>query len=474
MSEQQPGWPPPEPPAEPLAQPPPPPEPAPEPMPGNGAARRPRRLSPLTPLVRGGILLVALVVTSWDDLLDGGLGPMGAVLLAVLTAGAVFGYASWLRTTYWIEDDELRIDKGVVSRQSRRIRIDRLQGVDIVQPVVARVFGLAEVRMDTAGGDREGTLAFLPLAEAQRLRQTLLARRDAVRRPKAGEVASGGPATWAPPDHDLAVLDLRTLLLSTLISPSSVGVAVGAVVIVFVSSAVGMVAAAPSAPLLVGFLLVQVRRLSAYYGFVVSRTSVGLQVRRGLLERSTQTIALARVQGVVLTEPWMWRPFGWARLDVSVAGYGSGGDEGEGGPSASTVMPVAPRGQVLELARMLLRGDDEDVDVELDEVVTSAPPRAARWLDPIGRRFLDAGLGRDVALSRRGRFTRRTHAVRHARVQSLRLWQGPIQRRLGLADLHLDSPPGPVHVRFRHRAEADARALLDRAEELARAARAER
>jgi putative membrane protein len=56
-------------------------------------------------------------------------------------------------------------------------------------------------------------------------------------------------------------------------------------------------------------------------------------------------------------------------------------------------------------------------------------------------------------------------------VQSLRLSQGPLQRRLGLADLHVDSPPGPVHVRARHRRADEARALLEQEQALARAAR---
>ena len=58
--------------------------------------------------------------------------------------------------------------------------------------------------------------------------------------------------------------------------------------------------------------------------------------------------------------------------------------------------------------------------------------------------------------------------VPHARVQSLRLHQGPWQRRLGLADLLVDSPPGPVRVRARHRDAGEARRLLDRENEVAR------
>ena len=456
----------------------PPPVPPPAPSAAPAPHRPPRRLSPLTPLVRGGILVVAMVVTSGDDIVAGRLGPAGLILLPVLVVGAIWGYASWLRTTYWVEADELRIDTGVISRQSRRIRIDRLQGIDIVQPFVARLFGLAELRMDTAGGDREGSLAFMPLAEAQRLRQLLLARRDAVRgagAPHADGQDAPGPRDWAPPDHDLAVLELRTLVLSTILSPSTVFLLLGAVAfgVMFLADGAAMVVV-PIAPVVIGFALLQLRRLSAYYGFTVTQTGAGLQVRRGLFEKSMQTIALSRVQGVLVTEPLMWRPWGWARLDVSMAGYGSGSDS-DGAPSATTVMPVAPRALVMSLARRLLRGDEEHegLVVDSDAVAGGAPPRRAAWLDPVGRRFYGAGLGADLVVAREGRFTRRTHVVRHARVQSLRLAQGLVQRALRLADVHLDSPPGPVHIRFRHRDETEARALLDRADLLARAARRE-
>jgi putative membrane protein len=67
----------------------------------------------------------------------------------------------------------------------------------------------------------------------------------------------------------------------------------------------------------------------------------------------------------------------------------------------------------------------------------------------------------DLVVSRRGVLSRRTHVVPHARVQSLQVHQGPVQRRLGLADLRVDSPPGPVSVLARHRDAHEARALLD-------------
>ena len=435
----------------------------------------PHRLSPLTPLVRGSIFVVAVAFATWEELLAGRLGPFGLLLLGVLGAGFVYGYASWLRTRYWIQNDELRVDTGVLYHQSRRIRIDRLQGIDIVQPFVARLFGLAELKMDVAGGDREGSLAYLPLAEAHELREVLLARRDAVRRTAATGQETEAPvaAAWAPPDVDIARLDLPTLLLSMLLSVETVALVVGTVATGVAALVTGSFVVVPVVPVVGGLALVQARRLSAYYGFTVSQTHVGLQVRRGLLERSTQTIALARVQGVLVSEPVLWRRMGWARLDVSVAGYGNA-TESDGAPAATTVMPVAPRELVVRLAEHLLRGsDDRTVELALDpdQVPMAPPPRSARWLDPVARHFMAAGVGEDVVGSREGWLTRRTHLVRHARVQSLRLTQGPLQRRLGLADLHVDSPPGPVRVRARNRSAAEARELFEHESALAREAR---
>jgi putative membrane protein len=448
------------------------------PVPGRGTERPFRRLSPLTPLVRSFILVVAVLASSWDDLLRGDVGPLAWVLLGLLVAGAAYGGASWYRTKYWIEADELRVDTGVISRQSRRIRVDRLQGIDIVQPLVARLFGLAELKMDVAGGGaREGSLAFLPVREAQALRETLLARRDAVRASRsarepsdsAGHAAEPEPPTGTPdrPERVLARLDLTTLLVSLLLSAETVGFAVAAVVVGGFFAVFGQISGmAGVLPVLGGFAIALFRRLSAYYGFTVAEGPTGLQVRRGLFELNAQTITVARVQGVVVTEPLMWRRLGWAKLDVAVAGYA--GSSGDGRPSASTVMPVADRAQVFWLARRLLEasGAPDPAVVRL-----TGPPERARWVSPVRRRFLAGGVGEDLLVSREGMVTRRTHMVPHARVQSLQLKQGPWQRRLRLADLQVDSPPGPVTVRARHRDEAEARDLLDRANALARARR---
>ena len=441
------------------------------------AAKAPQRLSPLTPFIRGPILILAFIGASWDNVLvDGDVGFAGFTILVLLVAGAAYGFASWLVTRYWIDDTELRIDTGLLFRQSRRIRIDRLQGVDIVQPLLARLFGLAELKFDAAGGEREGSLAFLPHAQALTLRQLLLDRRDDLRDdlrddapgegtapPGASADAGAHDARSTDTERILARLDLRRLLGSLALSSEMLLVLATAVALVVAYAATGSFAVVGGiVPAVLALAVALARRLTASYGFVVSESPQGLHVRRGLTSLSSQTISRARIQGLVVHEPLLWRSAGWARLEVSVAGYESG--SGEQAQASSVLMPVAPFEEVHGLARHVLGKDIRGVPL-------SPTPKRARWLAPLSAWTLAAGQDADLLVSRRGFWVRRLDAVPPGRVQSLRVEQGPVRRRLRLADVLVDSPPGPVHVRAPLLDARQARAYLETAVSTCRFAR---
>lgn len=441
-----------------------------------------RRLSPLTPVVRAPIVLIAVLSASWQQLISNrGIGTTGLLVLALLAAGAAYGVASWARTKYWIHDDELRIDTGVISRQSRRIRIDRLQGVDIVQPLVARLFGVAELRFDVAaGGDREGRLAYLPTREAEQLRELVLVRRDQLRQPVASSAWSapaGAPQPAGAGEQLLARLDLGRLLASLALSTESLLLVAAAVALIGTSALTGEVAVAGGlVPTLLGFALALGRRLTAYYGFTLSQSQAGLQVRRGLTALSSQTVSPSRVQGLVVSQPLMWRPFGWAKLDVSIAGVRAA-DAGEVASASSTLMPVAPRAEVLALAAHVLAGQlsARTGPTTSYRDPTSVPlfgvPSRARWRAPVTAASLGCGQDDELLVARRGVLVRRVDVVPQARSQSVRITQGPVQRLLRLADVHVDSPPGPVRLVARHLDVGDARRFVADAVRLGRSAR---
>ena len=99
----------------------------------------------------------------------------------------------------------------------------------------------------------------------------------------------------------------------------------------------------------------------------------------------------------------------------------------------------APR-RCAVLARVL-----PGVDVDAVPADRRAAPRPV-GCDPFGWRRLGVGADDRVLVTRTGRLTRVTDVVLHEKVQSVRLRQGPLQRRLGLASVHLDTTPGPVHA----------------------------
>lgn len=411
------------------------------------------RLHPLTPVLKGWkVLAIVVAAVGQDALREFDLRLFGLQLLTAMFIGLVLGLLSWWFTKYRIEGDVLRVESGFVFRRSRRIRLDRLQAVDIVRPVLARLLGLAELRLEVAGGaSTEAPLAYLTEPAAQRLRAELLAR-------AAGLEADAPEA----PEARLVSVPPGALFASTILSAPFLVSALGFVAVSAASLWIGeIVGFALLVPWALGGIGVVWQQFVSEYGFTVSESPDGLRIRKGLLDTVAQTVPPGRVQGVQVEQQFLWRSKNWVRLSVDVAGYAADAS----GEKSSTLLPVAP----WDVARGLLERVLPGVDVEAIPRVQA--PRSARWLRPIGWKYLRHGVSDQVFVADRGWVTRRTSVVPHAKMQSVRIEQGPLQRRLGLATVHVDTPSGPVNAMALHRAAGVAREIAEHEAELSRSAR---
>jgi len=435
-------------------------------LPDGGAAPEDefRRLSPLTPIARSAIFLAAAVYTGGRQVIEEREFTGAAIAAAaILVAGALFGFASWYRTKFRITATELRIDTGVFNRRSRRVRLDRILEIGVNQPFVARLLGLAELKIETATTEAEVSLSYLPLGEAHQVRQVLLEQRDTVRAREAGEDGAPGiPAPSAEP-VPLVRVPLSWQVKGLLASGETIGLLVLGVAIAGVLAA-GLSLGAFGIGLATfgGAAFSLVRKLVGWWDWRVAVVPTGIQVRHGMFSLTTRTFNVERLQGVRITEPLLQRPFGLARLELSVAGGMK--DSGSGDEGSGIALPVAPRDLVWRLAADLIGADPSAVP-------TTGPPRRASWLRPFGRPWLAFGMDDRLVVSRAGLFARRTDLVPLARVQSLRLTQGPLQRWLRLASVHADSPVGLVNAQGLHREPAEARRLVQEGVERAREAR---
>lgn len=418
------------------------------PAPGADLSSRPRRTHPLTPVAEVGDklpgILVAVFALGRD--LPGGIVVRLGLALLVAVVGAGIGWLIWWRRSFWFDaDGDLRIASGVLTRNERRVQSSRLQSVEVSRPFLARLVGLAEVKPEVAGGENAHVrIAYLSEPAAVALRAELLARSAGVRGTGSAAVEAPERVLVRVPARDLAV---STLLNENLILGALVGVATIVVAVVSGQSAslVGILLAGgiPGVGLVNGFL--------AYYDFSVAESPDGLRLRSGLLSTRAQTVPPGRVQAVRVAQPLLWRRSGWYRVSLNVAGS----NRREGENSGVVLLPVAPYPVVRQLLSRVLPG------VDIDAVDLVPAPRSARFRAPWQQPRLACGLDDEVFVSRGGRVVRRVDIVPHARTQSVRVTQGPWQRWLGLASVHVDSTPGPVKPAARQRAAVDARAVAE-------------
>ncbi|MFI1581978.1 PH domain-containing protein [Embleya sp. NPDC020630] len=414
----------------------------------------PRRLHPLTPPARGWVVIAACLGVVVHNVNSGWATPSRLIIgLGVLVPLALaYGYLSWWFTTFRIEGDDLRIDSGMVFRRTRHVRLSRLQAVDVVRPLVARLFGLAELQLQVAGGDKaEASLSYLGEADAQRLRAELLARAAGVR-PDVGEA----------PEQPLVAVPLSAVVGSVLLSAgtwAALAPSVAILILAFVLHELAFVFG--TLPLFLAAWQFTAGRVIRNFDFTVARSPDGLRLRHGLLEQRHQTVPPGRVQAVRIVQPWLWRLPGWVRVEINVAGYGGKDTDAK----ETILLPVAPRAVAHGLLGQILPG----VDIDAIELIPA--PRRARWHDPVGWSAYAYGADGEVFVARSGRFHRILDVIPHAKVQSVRRTQGPWERRLGLATVHLDSTPGPVHVRAARRDAVEADTIVAEQAERSRTGR---
>ena len=115
-----------------------------------------------------------------------------AVWILVIIGAVVLGWAQWRSHRFRIGEDAIEVRKGIISRSERQIRFDRIQGINISKTVLGAIFGLAKLEFDAAGEDANIELAFLKVKDAEALRTEVLTRASGAKQAKAAERATTG------------------------------------------------------------------------------------------------------------------------------------------------------------------------------------------------------------------------------------------------------------------------------------------
>jgi putative membrane protein len=461
-----------------------------------------RRLHPVT-IIRellgtAWTILLAVVVLG---ALQGGTVAVLEIVVPVYFLG--LAVARYYSTRYAITADAVLWRRGVLFRRRVEIPRSRIQNVSSGADVLGRMFGLRTVTVSTAGSEGELQLALVSTDEASFLVGELLGRRDAggplpgptppppagppmvgvapppARAADGGQAAPGGPPPdgagpplpWAPPPSRTVV----RLTTGELVTYALTGIGAGTVVAAVVLGAVSL-QYHPAGPLLVlAFLVARpVLGVLDLNDFELTVEPDRLRVRHGLLATRDKWARRERIQVLAVDRPVLRGALGYETVSVATADATVGSDS-----DLSLSSPLAPRGSWPALAAQLVE-ETALAEAGLRPISPLAVRRrTVRWglglAVPLalgagfaalaGHTLAPAVMGAAAAgwvpmawllarraqrldgwdlderhlLVRRGVLASRLWLLRRAKVQSVTLTATPLQRRLGLASVLVDS-----------------------------------
>ena len=453
------------------------------------------RLHPATPLLRGGLALIAIagiIIANLrervldmfigapgyayegdpiDFLIAEGLVPLALVAVLIGVGLFVAGFwLSWRMHTFRITDETVEVRSGILFRTNRRGRLDRIQGINIVRPFFARLFGAARLEISVAGNDGNVKLDYLSSANADSLRREILWRAsgtkqrvDAAAPAPAGGFVEQRVSELIAPELDPSLAPISVVTMHPLRLFASTILSTGFLFFILLLAG-GLVAAALSReflaffgiiPALLGIGSYLVNRIVKSLRYSIAATPDGVRVGYGLLSTSNETLPPGRIHSIAVRQNLFWRPADWWEVHVNRASQSSA--QGAAGQRNTTILPVGSRADVIKVLELVLPdllADDRRALVEAGlqpasegDGYTTSPRRAAatHWFSWRRNGF---ALQPDAVLLRRGRVWRELIVVPTPRLQSVALHQGLLGRMLRLVSVQLHTVAGPIVARI--------------------------
>jgi membrane protein YdbS with pleckstrin-like domain len=160
------------------------------------------------PVVGGCAMVVAavawLLAVAPAEVSGHALGRVKQLLLLVAVAVALLVFTgrwlAWRYTTFMLTDHRIIVGRGILSRHTESIALDRVQDTAVRQSLLARLFRCGDVEIESAG--RDGTEVLARIHDPQGFSNDLLTAVEAHRTgrlPFAGGPQSGAAAPGAVP-----------------------------------------------------------------------------------------------------------------------------------------------------------------------------------------------------------------------------------------------------------------------------------
>lgn len=313
-----------------------------------------------------GVSLVAIVRTVGGNVAKDLPGVI-AIASAIVALSVVSSVITWRTRTWELTDAGIMLRSGLVTSKQLQVPYEHIHTVNMSSSLVERVLGLMTLDLDTGAASSEGEatrIRGLHAGMAEALREELFRRKaavlanqgldartaDADASAEADDEAS--PRAPAPSPDACYTLTTAQLVFAALTEARVVAQAVAFLILIVqginllqeselvnLSDVAGDIAVLPVAlligvaalllalALIVGFAVSFVMSLIGYAGYRAERAAGRISVERGLLSRTSHTVALERIQSINIRQGLIRQLIGYAEVRASVVGAIGSSDE---------------------------------------------------------------------------------------------------------------------------------------------------
>ncbi len=330
-----------------------------------------------------------------------------AVGVAIVALTGFFSWLSWTRLRYYVGNEDIRVESGILSREARSVPFERIQDVSLEQKLIPRLLGLTQIKFETgAGGKDELALEYVTGAEGERLREVVRERREGVVERTSDVLASDAVGDEEAPSVETAVpifemndrrvltfgaFEFSLVIFAVLAGAAQqfdfllpfdiwdwekwAGVAGEQTDIVNGLNGLGIAGQIFGAILALGSVAAIgvftgiARTFAREYEFRLDRTPKGFRRQRGLFTKTDVVMPVHRVQAARIQTGLIRRRFGWHSLKfISLAQ--------DNGSSSHAVAPFAKMDEIWPIAA------EADITPAADDL---------EWFNPSPKKWVDGG-----------------------------------------------------------------------------------
>ncbi len=319
-----------------------------------------RRLHPLSPVIDSAVFIVVIVGIMIVNMRDALLAPLlydaasskpgfWESIYGVVKAGEwgnliiftgltvpfllllLLYWLTWRFREYRVSTENVQLRQGIIFKTQKLAPLNKIQGIDLVRPLLARIVGLTQIKIITASGQLE--LRYLAHDQAKTVRAELLRLLDKGDADSSAQIPCNRLDRIVhgvfDPDLDRGAIEkdslvripVSRLLLASLLSGPAI-IIIGCVAMVVASIYFEPLRwLLPSIlPALFAAAALFFKHINSGFGFTISEHDAQVRISSGLTSTKSETLPLHKIHTVMVSQSIFWRMFGWYRVQVLTAG----------------------------------------------------------------------------------------------------------------------------------------------------------